>query len=420
MTAVAPAPLPSSRQNTLVVIMFFAAGVVFLDRFGITYLFPDIAPELKLNNSQLGSLVSVTAITWAISSLLFSILSDRLGGRNKPIIIGSLVLFSLTVGFVGLAPDYGTMVLLRALIGFFEGPALPLIQAAVARASSPERRGRNLGFVIAGTAVIGGALAPSIMVGLATALGWRLAFPFVAVPGLVVAVLVGVFMRNDRTVARPEDRVTLRAFGQVIANRNVLLALVGSIVFIGYTIGFGAFAPQFLATSGVSPAVSTLVLTVYGVLGALGNVIAPLVSDRFGRRPALLIASVCAGLVPLFFVLFVHSTALLLVSLVVALMAGGSLAIITYVVPSEAVPRELVATAFALQIAVGETLGGALGPQLGGAIADATHSLANALLLYAAAPVLVVVVALLLKETAPGRGGRAAVLIEAGSESVVP
>src|SRR5437868_8480488 len=220
----------ADRQNTLVAIMFFAAGIVFLDRFGITFLFPQIGGDLHLNNSQLGSLVSVTAVSWAISSLIFSVLSDRFGGRTKWMIVTSLILFSSAVCLIGLAPNYGTMLLLRAIIGFCEGPALPLIQGAVARASSPERRGRNMGIVIAGTLLIGSALAPSIMIGLATALSWRLAFPLVAVPGFVVAVLVAVFMREDRSASADTHRIKARDFRIVLANRNVPLALVGTTV----------------------------------------------------------------------------------------------------------------------------------------------------------------------------------------------
>ncbi|RFS84335.1 MFS transporter [Actinomadura spongiicola] len=395
------------QQNTLVLIMFFAAGIVFLDRFGITFLFPQIGHDLRLNHSQLGSLVSVTAVTWAISSLIFAVLSDRLGGRTKWMIVGSLVLFSAAVGLIGLAPNYGTMLLLRAVIGFCEGPALPLIQGAVARASSPERRGRNMGVVIAGTLLIGSALAPSIMIGLASASNWRLAFPLVAVPGFVVALLVAILMREPRSTGADAPRVRARDFRLVLADRNVPLALVGTTVCIGANIGFGTFAATYLHEQGLSRGTTTLVLTVYGCLIALGSVIAPAVSDRVGRRPALFAAAICGGLVPVFFVLFADSVPLLLVSLGVGLMAGGSLTLVTYVVPGESVPRELMATAFALQIAVGETIGGALGPQLGGALADATHNLDNALLMYGAASIPLAVVALLIRETAPRRVGAA-------------
>lgn len=415
----------AGHENSLVAIMFFAAGIVFLDRFGISYLFPQIGPEFGLSNSQLGALFAITALTWALSSLIFSILSDRLGGLNKPIVVASLVLFSVAVGFIGLAPNFGVLLVLRAVIGFCEGPALPLMLGLVAQRSTPERRGRNMGIVIAGTAVIGGALTPSIMVGLATAFGWRLAFPLVAVPGLLIALVVAVFVRPN---PRPADGVPVKRLRAadvrvLFRNRNILLTLVGSIVCIGYTIGFLGFAPTFLASRQLTPASATLVLTAYGILAAIGNLLAPLASDWIGRKPALLIAAVCSALVPLSYVLFAHDVPVLLLSLVTVLMAGGALGLVTYVIPGESVPARLMATAFALELAVGEIVGGVLGPQIGGAIADATHDLADAMYFYAAVPVVLVIVTVFLRETAPRRTARsrsALDVIELSGEAVLP
>jgi MFS family permease len=399
--------------------MFFAAGIVFLDRFGITYLFPDIGKDLHLNNSQLAALVSVTAVAWAVSSLIFAIISDRIG-RKKWIIISSLVLFSICVAFVGFAPNFGAMLALRALIGFFEGPALPIIQSAIAAKSAPQRRGRNLGIVIAGTGVIGGALAPSIMIGLASAIGWRGVFPFVAVPGIIIAILVAIFYKEEHVAAVPGDRVRLHDFGKVVANRNVLLAVICSIVLIGEAIGFQSFATEYLAGHGLNSGQITLVLTVAGITGAIGSILSPVLSDRIGRKPALMIASAALVIPPLAFLLFTGSFPLLIIGMLFQLLGGGALTIATYVVPSEAVPFRLVATAFAVQIAVGETLGGALGPQIGGAIADATHNLGNAMIFYAAIPVIVLVVAFFLKETAPRRVASAVQEIEEGTRVIVP
>ena len=391
-----------SAENSLVTIMFFAAGVVFLDRFGITYLLPQIGAELKLDGTQLALLVSVTAITWAISSLVFSVISDRIG-RKKPIIVASLVLFSLCAGLIGLAPNFGVMLLLRAFIGFFEGPALPIIQSAITGASTPSRRGRNLGLVIAGSAVFGSALAPAIMIGIATATGWRAAFPVVAIPGLLISILVAIFYQEDRATADVAEPLRLREFGIVVRNRNVLLAVVGTILLIAYTIGFGTFSTQYLSKRGLSAGELTLVLTTYGVAVALGNVVTPTLSDRIGRKPALYIALICAALVPVFFLLLAGAVPLLMLALVIAVLAGGALTIFTYVVPAESVPTSLVATAFAVQIAVGETLGGGLGPQIGGAIADATHDIGNAMIFYAVLPIVALVVVPFLHETAPGK-----------------
>jgi sugar phosphate permease len=52
-------------ENTLVAILFFTWGTVFLDRMAQLYLSPYFAPEFRLSREQIGTLASVLAITWA-------------------------------------------------------------------------------------------------------------------------------------------------------------------------------------------------------------------------------------------------------------------------------------------------------------------------------------------------------------------
>ena len=102
-------------ENLLILLLACTAGLVFLDRFGIAFVFPQISSELKLGNAQLGSLMGITAVTWAISSIVFSYLSDRLGGRPKVIMISCMIGFSLMTGFIGIATSYTEILILRGL-----------------------------------------------------------------------------------------------------------------------------------------------------------------------------------------------------------------------------------------------------------------------------------------------------------------
>ncbi|MCL6627900.1 MAG: MFS transporter, partial [Alicyclobacillus shizuokensis] len=63
-------------ENFIVTAMFFTYGFVMMDRLSITFLFPFMAPALKLSEAQMGLSVSILSICWAISSWLFSSLSD--------------------------------------------------------------------------------------------------------------------------------------------------------------------------------------------------------------------------------------------------------------------------------------------------------------------------------------------------------
>jgi len=86
-------------EQTLVAILFFTWGTVFLDRTSQHYLAPFFAPEFHLNHEQIGLLGSVVAITWAISTLFFGALSDRIG--RKPILVPAVFIFSILSWFSG-------------------------------------------------------------------------------------------------------------------------------------------------------------------------------------------------------------------------------------------------------------------------------------------------------------------------------
>jgi predicted MFS family arabinose efflux permease len=403
----APAPPGATSENLLVTLMFFAAGIVFLDRFGIAYAFPFIGPDLDLNNVQLGLSISVTAFAWAISSIVFSVISDRLGGRKKLIIVTSLVVFSLATGLTGLVHSFGALLAVRALIGFAEGPALPLIQSAVVAASSEHRRGRNLGIVIAGTGFIGTALPPVLVGLLSGAIGWRPTFALIAVPGLIIAGLVAVFMKEDRSHPSAQSRLSFAGFRQALANRNVILAFIGAICLIAYAITTGAFVPLFLSKSqAFGPGEAALILTLSGLAGAASNFLMPSLSDRIGRKAAFLATALCAVLLPLIYIAGQNNLSILFLAVVFGLAANGALTIIMYVIPGESVPLALAATTFAILIAVGETIGGTAGPAIGGALAD-QFGLSAALIFCAALAAVSFLAGLFLRET-HGRRARAA------------
>jgi MFS family permease len=57
-------------------------GFVFFDRNATNFLLPFIAPELHLNNTEIGMLSSALSLTWALSAYGFGILTDAKGIMN--------------------------------------------------------------------------------------------------------------------------------------------------------------------------------------------------------------------------------------------------------------------------------------------------------------------------------------------------
>ena len=181
-------------ENTLVAILFFSWGTVFLDRMSQLYLAPYIAPEFHLTHEQVGMLASVLAITWAVSTLFFGALSDRFGRRR--ILIPAVFAFSLLSWLSGVAHTFHQLLLVRALMGIAEGPCWSIMTALIEESSTPSRRGRNIGIVVSAGALVGLAVAPILTTQVAARFGWRWAFFVCGVPGILMGLLMWKFVKE--------------------------------------------------------------------------------------------------------------------------------------------------------------------------------------------------------------------------------
>src|SRR6185503_5017551 len=147
----------------------------------------------KAQQWELGIVSSVVALTWAGAGYLVGRRSDR-AGRRKPYYVAAIIVFSLCSMTSGLTGGFLGLILTRLMMGAAEGPVPVLGNALLLGASTPSRRGLNMGILSLSGILIGGP-APLILVSVATHLGWRTAFFFTGIPGLLAAIAVAKFVR---------------------------------------------------------------------------------------------------------------------------------------------------------------------------------------------------------------------------------
>ena len=369
-------------ENALVAVLSLSAGLVFLDRLGIVFVFPQIQHTLGLNHAQLGLLMGITSLTWALSSIVISFVSDALGGRAKLIIVICVVGFSCATGLIAVTHSFAALLAARALAGLFFGPAVPLMQSVVAKSSSPHRLGINMGVVIGGVALFGTALPPVLVIVLASAFGWHNVFLCLALPGILLAVILAIIIRPDAAAgpARPgAERTGLREAVGLLVNRNVALALIGGMALIGFLVTFASFSPLFLVQDrAMSTTTRTILLTAIGLAGAVGNLFAPALSDRLPRKTCAIAATACTMLLPAALLLMRGHYAAIPLVLAVQFVAGGAMTLVIFIIPGESVPRRLAATTFALLLSIGELFGGSTSPAVAGLLSD-RHGLTAAM-----------------------------------------
>lgn len=128
--------------------------IIFLigaDTFLVSPLIPLLSRELHMSVGQGGLLVTAYALAYAVAALVFGPLSDRVG-RRKMILWGTFAfgLFSL---LCGVAWNFWTLFLFRALSGFAAAATAPQVWASVGDWIPYEKRGKAVGIIAAALSV---------------------------------------------------------------------------------------------------------------------------------------------------------------------------------------------------------------------------------------------------------------------------
>jgi MFS family permease len=121
--------MPITRREILgVLILSLGFGLVGIDRFLISTMYPTIAHDLHLDYGDIGTITGALAIAWGASALIMGNLADRIGRRR--VLVASLTVFSVLIGASGLAAGLGSLVFVRVIMGLADGAFTPASIAA--------------------------------------------------------------------------------------------------------------------------------------------------------------------------------------------------------------------------------------------------------------------------------------------------
>jgi sugar phosphate permease len=277
-----------------------------------------------------------------------------------------------------------------------------------------------------GSNLLGSFIAPLVLVAIASAYSWRLAFFIAGIPGLVMALLIARYVRAPAMPA-PQMRAvqphssqprssyapsplpsSAMRHGEMLRHRNIWLCILMAIFMVAWMVLGWAFLPLFyVKVRHLSPGQMSVLMSVLGLSAAFFSFIVPGLSDRFGRRPVIIAFNLIGLLVPLAALYYEGSLYLLGALIFIGWSASGTFPLFMGTIPSETIPARYVATSLGLVMGLGEILGGVSGPAIAGWAAD-QYGLRAPVMIEAGCAIAGTLLALFLKETAPARLGTSA------------
>jgi len=387
------------KAVTLLTIGF---GLVGLDRWIIGPLLPAISADLHLNYQDAGGVIGALGLAWGVAALVLGGLSDRIG--RKKVLVPAIVLFSLLSGFTGMAGSLTALLLFRAIMGVTEGAFCPTSFAATAEASKPSRRGLLQGVQQSAFPLFGLAFAPIIATQLLAITSWRWVFVLVAMPGLIIAALLAVTIREPGTIKESHAHAPERAqISAVFRHRNVWLGMLSLCCAMTGIFVMSALVPSYLTDYlKLNNEQMGFITSAIGFGGFFGQFGLPGLSDLFGRKVMAIIGFLGGAIFLYFFIQCGPSPGTLFALLFgTTIFAFGLFALITGPVATEAAPLGLISLAAGIIIGTGEIFGGGVAPFIAGAIAQ--HYGIQFVLYFALGGLLLgALFSLFLQETAPG------------------
>ena len=262
----------------------------YLDRNIFSIVLQSIKEDLLLSDTALGLLGGlVFALFYATLGIPIAWLADRYSRRN--IITIGLSVWSLMTVLTGMVTNLWQLAVTRFLMGAGEACGNPPSNSMVADLYGKDRRSMALSVLISGSTI--GVFLGYLLGGWINEFyGWRVVYFVAGLPGLCIALLFWLTVREPRRGAAETGKPSLSvsSFRETMLffarSKTYLFVVIGGCMMAVHIFGNGIWYPAFLQrVHGLeSGEIGTYLAMARGPIGVLGIFTGGWLADRLGRR----------------------------------------------------------------------------------------------------------------------------------------
>jgi MFS family permease len=315
-----------------------------------------------LSGKEAGLIQSAFHLGYLSSLFMVGFLADHFGARRTYVLTG-IAAWASPFLFVFLADGFWSAYWLHLLTGLCSGGTYTPVLALINEHVAASRRGRAMGFLIAGSSA--GYAVCLVIAGLALKFtDWRGALALVAAMPALAWFFAVYGLKNTANIIhpRPAGESALAALPAVWRNRRGMLSIWGYSFHNWELLGLWAWLPAFLTAallmSGASPENALLLTALTYAANIAGSIVGGTMADRWGRTQTILLWS-CVSLALSFTIgwLIALPVALLVALACVYNFAGIADSSTHSTVLAESVPPHILGVAYAVRSAIGFGMG---------------------------------------------------------------
>jgi len=380
--------IPDWRRRLSVSLLVMAGCISYIDRAALSIGNTAIMSSMHMSYTGMGWLLSVFAWAYLVSQIPAGLLADRLGGRML-LGAGLCVWSCAQIGF-GLMPGVAGLFVCRILLGVGESPLFLAGTRVLVRWFPPAERGTVIG-LFNGSAALGPALAPPLLLAIMAFQGWRGMSVSIGVLSLLLGLVWVLYYRDPTRTAPASSRppsILRDDLGYLLRQRSSWIVTAGFAGIIYLTWLYATWLPAWLQSAyHLTATQAGLLSALPQICGFAGNLTGGLLADRLMarglgrlkacRRPlvlSMIVAAIMTGLTALDTGLTIS-----MVFMAAALFAGGVAMSTGWTLGTVIAAEHRVATLEAIQN-TGGSLGGALAPVITGIMVDHFRSFAPSML----------------------------------------
>src|SRR5213082_2274687 len=275
----------ANDQTATVAAGFLGWTLDAFDFFLVVMTLTAIARDFGKSDAAVALSITTTLAFRPVGALIFGLLADRYG-RKIPLMV-DLVFYSVIEVLTGLAPNYVTFLVLRALFGIGMGAEWGVGASLVMEKVPPRARGVVSGLLQQGYAA-GYLLAAVCYFFVFPHWGWRPLFFIGGLPALLALFVRARVRESD--VWRETRHDNWSGLGRAIASNWKLFLYITILMWMMNMVSHGTqdMYPTFLQRHWGFGAQQRGDITIVSMIGALvGGIAFGLYSDRLGRRRAI-------------------------------------------------------------------------------------------------------------------------------------